>query len=229
MTAQQRGQPMTTPHNHAIGGCDMECMHGPQGTENQPMTQQLKSCPFCGGAPEIERKGTARVSMIIACTQCGARMESGDVYGMTKPESYRWNTRPSRQPSPPEDVVERGGCKWPVCPGSQRGACFLCPERPDTAIVKPLPAGHSHHDAASDLECAGYVEGWNACLAALAAGVTGQWRPIETAKKDGKKIAYRWDGHVAGECYWDGEDWYDDDADQIVHPTHWVPVPSVRG
>lgn len=57
------------------------------------MSEELKPCPFCGGEAEIERKGSIRASMIIACLDCGARVESGDVYGLTKPESYKWNTR----------------------------------------------------------------------------------------------------------------------------------------
>ncbi len=57
------------------------------------MSEHLKPCPFCGDAAEIERKGTRRASMIIACTMCGCRMESGDVYGFTKPEAWAWNMR----------------------------------------------------------------------------------------------------------------------------------------
>lgn len=54
---------------------------------------RLLGCPFCGGDATIERKGSARASMIIACTNCGGRMESGDVYGLTRPESWAWNRR----------------------------------------------------------------------------------------------------------------------------------------
>lgn len=39
---------------------------------------ELKPCPFCGGGAEIERMGTSRVSCIVACTYCGARVESSD-------------------------------------------------------------------------------------------------------------------------------------------------------
>lgn len=53
----------------------------------------LLRCPFCGGEAEIERKGSARVSMIIVCQDCGCRVESGDVYGLTQPESWHWNRR----------------------------------------------------------------------------------------------------------------------------------------
>ncbi len=56
---------------------------------------ELKPCPLCRGTAEYERKGTARQSMIIVCDDCGLRCESGDVYGMTRVESYRWNTRPA--------------------------------------------------------------------------------------------------------------------------------------
>jgi len=54
---------------------------------------KLLACPFCGKEAEIERPGTARASMIIACTNCGGRMESGDVVGLTPPEQYAWNVR----------------------------------------------------------------------------------------------------------------------------------------
>ena len=55
--------------------------------------EKLKPCPFCGGEAAIDRKGTQRASMIIKCIDCGATNESGDVYGLTNPENYSWNTR----------------------------------------------------------------------------------------------------------------------------------------
>ena len=57
------------------------------------MSTELKPCPFCGGKPEIERRGTQSASMVIACTECGGRMESGDVCGLTDPEHWHWNMR----------------------------------------------------------------------------------------------------------------------------------------
>ena len=54
---------------------------------------ELKVCPFCGGEAEIERHGTARASMIIACGQCGCRIESGNVSGFTSDEFLSWNLR----------------------------------------------------------------------------------------------------------------------------------------
>ena len=60
----------------------------------------LLGCPFCGAEAEVERKGSAGASMIIACTNCGCRMESGDVYGLTEPSSWAWNRRlPNTEPS----------------------------------------------------------------------------------------------------------------------------------
>lgn len=53
---------------------------------------ELKPCPFCGGQAEIERKGTAWQSMQIACN-CGCRMESGDVFGLTNSDKWAWNRR----------------------------------------------------------------------------------------------------------------------------------------
>lgn len=55
------------------------------------------------------------------------------------------------------------------------------------------------------------------------------WRPIETAPKDATVVVYRYDGHVGGECWWDEEtgEWWDNDADQTAHPTHWIPRPRL--
>ena len=58
------------------------------------MSKKLKPCPFCGGKPEIERPGTRRASMIIVCQQCGCRVESGDIAGLTIEENWAWNARP---------------------------------------------------------------------------------------------------------------------------------------
>jgi len=54
---------------------------------------ELKTCPFCKGKAEIVRMGTIRRSMIIACEDCGCTLESGDVFGLTKPEYWAWNIR----------------------------------------------------------------------------------------------------------------------------------------
>ena len=50
------------------------------------------------------------------------------------------------------------------------------------------------------------------------------WRTMEGAPKDGTLIMYRFDGHVAGECWWDGEAWWDSAADQMAHPEQWAPL-----
>jgi Lar family restriction alleviation protein len=59
-----------------------------------PTTQDaglaLLPCPFCGGTAEVERMGTPRVSMIYACEDCGARLETGEEW-LSK--DCRWNTR----------------------------------------------------------------------------------------------------------------------------------------
>lgn len=51
----------------------------------------LAACPFCSGKPYFERIGTNRVSCIIACTECGCRLESGESGEMV---GKQWNTRP---------------------------------------------------------------------------------------------------------------------------------------
>lgn len=59
--------------------------------------EALAPCPFCGGKPSISvdggRVGTARQSMIVVCTHCGALMESGDVWGLTPMAEWSWNRR----------------------------------------------------------------------------------------------------------------------------------------
>ena len=57
------------------------------------MSNELKPCPFCGGPGQIKRKGNINVRMQIECLYCKASVESGDVFGLTRPESYKWNQR----------------------------------------------------------------------------------------------------------------------------------------
>lgn len=55
----------------------------------------LLPCPFCSGQAEIVRAGTRRQSTIIACSDCGCRLESpdeGDQYGDS------WNHRAAHEP-----------------------------------------------------------------------------------------------------------------------------------
>lgn len=55
---------------------------------------RLKSCPFCGGKAEFERIGDRRQSCIVACQECGCRLESdeeGDRCG------EQWNRRPKEE------------------------------------------------------------------------------------------------------------------------------------
>ena len=53
------------------------------------MSDKLLPCPFCGDEDiEVERVGTSRHSCVVACTNCGVRIESGeDGFGSA------WNTR----------------------------------------------------------------------------------------------------------------------------------------
>lgn len=64
------------------------------------MSEELKPCPFCGGKAIIERHGTTRQSMIYACTNCGCRLECGDIFRV----GHSWNTR---APLPIRGGVER--------------------------------------------------------------------------------------------------------------------------
>lgn len=60
-----------------------------------PTEAELLPCPFCGDEAEIQIRGTKNNSMIIACINCGARVESPDIYGVTNPKHYHWNMRAS--------------------------------------------------------------------------------------------------------------------------------------
>ena len=51
---------------------------------------ELKPCPFCGEDAEFERRGDARQSTIINCTNCGATLETGAEWDHER----EWNRRP---------------------------------------------------------------------------------------------------------------------------------------
>jgi Lar family restriction alleviation protein len=51
----------------------------------------LAPCPFCGAKPYFERVGTNRVSCIIACSECGCRLETNEAGDMV---GKQWNYRP---------------------------------------------------------------------------------------------------------------------------------------
>ncbi len=58
------------------------------------MAEKLKPCPFCGGEAEFERTGTRRQSAIVACTNCGCRLESSDE---DERSHVSWNRRPTEK------------------------------------------------------------------------------------------------------------------------------------
>lgn len=60
------------------------------------MAHQLLPCPFCGGEAIVERKGSFRQSNIVTCTECGCRVESGDVFDATA----SWNRRAAPKTPP---------------------------------------------------------------------------------------------------------------------------------
>lgn len=49
----------------------------------------LESCPFCGGAARIERRGDFRCSTIYSCTNCGCRLETCE----ERDHGEEWNRR----------------------------------------------------------------------------------------------------------------------------------------
>ena len=57
---------------------------------------KLKSCPFCGGEPIVERQGDRRQSHIIYCGECGGRLETGETWNTVQ----LWNTRTEPQVKP---------------------------------------------------------------------------------------------------------------------------------
>ena len=51
---------------------------------------ELMPCPFCGGYAEFERMGGPRNSCVVACTDCGCRLETNESW----PNSGKqWNIR----------------------------------------------------------------------------------------------------------------------------------------
>lgn len=64
---------------------------------------ELLPCPFCGGESEIERRGTTRQSNIVACTECGCRLESGDTFN----PALSWNTRTASPAADREEVARQ--------------------------------------------------------------------------------------------------------------------------
>lgn len=58
-----------------------------------PGNATLLPCPFCGSEAEFERHGTNRQSSIVACQECGARVETSETWN----EGQLWNTRTHAQ------------------------------------------------------------------------------------------------------------------------------------
>lgn len=59
-----------------------------------------------------------------------------------------------------------------------------------------------------------------------------EWRPIETAPRDGTPVLVIWKAYlpevVCAVVMWDGDQWRE--ADDIVSgPTHWLPLPPAPG
>lgn len=63
---------------------------------------ELKPCPFCGGEADLERRGDRHVSTIVACLECGCRLENGETFD----HGSAWNTR-DLTPSAPTPVVPK--------------------------------------------------------------------------------------------------------------------------
>lgn len=53
---------------------------------------ELKPCPFCFGAAEVDRMGSKRQSMIISCEDCGCSVETGET---SIHDQITWNKRES--------------------------------------------------------------------------------------------------------------------------------------
>jgi hypothetical protein len=122
-------------------------------TDAMQVKEALLPCPFCGGKAEIERNGSAKQSCIIACEDCGCRLETGEIWSM----GQRWNTR--RAPSPAaldsvtveacakvcEDRIHRDENGEPLC-GWDHNAAY---NAEDIACAKAIRAliGQPAHNA----------------------------------------------------------------------------------
>jgi Lar family restriction alleviation protein len=84
----------------------------------------LKPCPFCGGEAEVEREGTSRQSCIIACADCGCRLESNE-----RGAGEEWNRR-APFPEPGEAVTK------PISSPPKTATCGDCTKH------VPLSAPH---------------------------------------------------------------------------------------
>lgn len=65
---------------------------------DQPDPAALAPCPFCGGVAYFERFGTPRASCVVACEDCGARMEANEEPPFC---GSAWNRRRVPPPAPP--------------------------------------------------------------------------------------------------------------------------------
>ena len=85
-------------------------------------SQDLAPCPFCGGEPAVERPGTARQSCIVACTNCGGRLESNEIGS-----GHHWNRRAADalDATPTDPAPARETCKCHVSMGEHQVGCPL--------------------------------------------------------------------------------------------------------
>jgi len=57
--------------------------------------------------------------------------------------------------------------------------------------------------------------------------MSGGWKPISTAPKDGTEILGYWArSKVYGLTEWRGDGWIDEEGDPVSDPTHWMPLPE---
>lgn len=80
---------------------------------------KLLPCPFCGGEAEFERMGTPRQSCIVACTDCGGRLETSEEGAAC---GSQWNDRhvpdgwqvvpvkPTREMAESGQIASEAGC-----------------------------------------------------------------------------------------------------------------------
>jgi hypothetical protein len=94
---------------------------------------RLLPCPFCGGEAKVERQGTARQSSIIACEDCGCRVETGEIWSI----GDRWNTRHVAQP-PIDPTNHHNALLCPYC--NPDGLKFASPPSPVAGEWQPIAA-----------------------------------------------------------------------------------------
>lgn len=195
---------------------------------------KLLPCPFCGGQPEVIREGTRRYSTIIACSNCGCRLESGnegDQYGDA------WNSR-----HPPEARE----CK--DCDKLMTERDFA--EATCDKLVHSIECLHGEEfgeHSSGNFPWENAIEFLETAIDRKVSHEPSGWQPIETAPRDGSRILlcanlqvkdrigagrYSVEPYISdGRGIIGAAEGFQGDGDQCIPSnqdvfTHWMPLPS---